>query len=123
MRAGGCQKCNKPCIPAAKMREYERLVEKEFVEGVGGEDVFEDCVENGCVQDIILTGEVSVRFFVFVFWGGGRVRSCSPLTSIGRTPLSLPHLPFQEPGWVYSMCAGEQRFGATMTGFGGSLVG
>ena len=100
MRAGGCQKCNKPCIPAAKMREYERLVEKEFVEGVGGEDVFEDCVENGCIQDIILTGEVSVRFFVFVFWGEEgfvRVRRrlrlvnslIPPLPSISRTGLGL----------------------------------
>jgi hypothetical protein len=56
-------------IPPAKMREYEKLIQTEFEEG----SVLEDSVNDGCITDIVITGEVRpfrfwsiARFFVFL---------------------------------------------------------
>ena len=42
-------------VPPAQMREYERLLAQEF-ESESGK--FEDSVNNGCITDIVITGEV-----------------------------------------------------------------
>lgn len=63
MRAGGCQECNPDTpIPPAQMREYQKVLATEF----SREGEFHDTVNDGCITDIVITGEVRrLSFFWF----------------------------------------------------------